>query len=138
MSDRYEVVSRGDSWRVRDNETDELLYYSYNKPTHRKQDAELAARNFNSGHYTRDIHKWVHDESVHISLVKDEAVEHPKHYNRNGIEVIDVIEAYELGFRLANTVKYVLRADTKHKSPLEDLKKARWYLDREIMWLEGS
>ena len=58
-------------------------------------------------------------------------VHNPPHYKSGGIEVIDVIEAFELGFRLANVVKYVLRAGRKGDA-LEDLEKAAWYLDREI------
>jgi hypothetical protein len=61
----------------------------------------------------------------------------PSHYVLGGIEVIDAIEAWGLGFRLANVVKYVARAAHKGKQ-LEDLKKARWYLDREISKLEGT
>lgn len=60
-----------------------------------------------------------------------DAVNHPSHYNVGGIEVIDAIEAWKLGFCLGNVVKYVARADHK-RSPVEDLEKARWYLDREI------
>jgi hypothetical protein len=57
----------------------------------------------------------------------------PQHYKgKNGIECIDVIEAFELGYNLGNVVKYVLRNRTKHASPLSDLKKAKWYIDREI------
>ncbi len=55
----------------------------------------------------------------------------PSHYSQGGIEAIDVIEAYGLGFCAGNTVKYVLRHRFK-VNPLEDLKKARWYLDRLI------
>ncbi len=57
----------------------------------------------------------------------------PAHYRPPGVsfEAIDVIEAFGLGFRLANVVKYVLRADLKGAA-LKDLKKARWYLEREI------
>jgi hypothetical protein len=58
-------------------------------------------------------------------------VNHPPHYITNGIEAIDVIEAFALGFHLGNVVKYVLRADRKG-APLSDLKKAAWYLNREI------
>lgn len=48
-------------------------------------------------------------------------------------EVIEVIEEFGLGFNLGNTVKYILRAGKKFEDKtLEDLKKARWYLDREI------
>ena len=59
-------------------------------------------------------------------------VNHPAHYkSASGLESIDVIEGFGLGFRLGNVVKYILRAEKKG-APIEDLKKARWYLDREI------
>ncbi len=64
-----------------------------------------------------------------------EAVDHPQHYNFGKFEVIDVIEDWGLGFHEANALKYIARA--KHKGhELEDLKKARWYLDRKIQKLE--
>lgn len=63
------------------------------------------------------------------------AVDHPKHYNAGRIEVIDAIEDWKLGFHLGNVVKYVARAEHKGK-PLEDLKKAVWYLNRAIEKLE--
>lgn len=62
-------------------------------------------------------------------------VHNPPHYKSGGIEVIDVIEAFELGYRLGNVIKYVLRAGRKGDA-LEDLQKAAWYLDREIDKLE--
>jgi hypothetical protein len=55
-----------------------------------------------------------------------------RHYVRGGIESIEVIEAWQLGFCLGNVVKYISRAGVKSDNILEDLKKARWYLDREI------
>ena len=58
-------------------------------------------------------------------------VVHPHHYTFGGIEVIDAIEAWSLGFHLGNVVKYVARA-THKGSYLEDLRKASWYLQREI------
>jgi hypothetical protein len=64
-------------------------------------------------------------------------VDHPPHYQLGGIEVIDAIEAWELGFNLGNSVKYIARAAHKGK-PIEDLEKARWYLDREIKRLRGK
>ena len=64
-----------------------------------------------------------------------DAVDHPSHYNTGKIEVIDAIEDWGLGFALGNAVKYIARA--AHKGRLiEDLRKARWYLDREIQRLE--
>lgn len=69
----------------------------------------------------------------------DEAVEHPAHYGGadNPYEAIKVIEAWRLGFCLGNVVKYIARAGKKG-SLVEDLKKARWYLDREIQRLSSS
>lgn len=72
----------------------------------------------------------------HGTIVKDrygavETVNHPAHYQSGGIEAIDVIEAFELGFNLGNAAKYILRAGRKGDA-LEDLKKAHWYLHREI------
>lgn len=60
-----------------------------------------------------------------------DSIEHPRHYTFGGIEVIEAIEAWSLGYHLGNVVKYVARAAHKG-SFVEDLRKARWYLDREI------
>ena len=62
-------------------------------------------------------------------------VNHPSHYNMCKYEAIDVIEVWGLGFNLGNTVKYISRAGHKDNI-LQDLKKALWYLDREIQRLE--
>jgi hypothetical protein len=64
-----------------------------------------------------------------------EAVNHPAHYQQGGIEAIDVIEAWGLNFCLGNTVKYIARAGRKGEM-LEDLRKAAWYLNREIKKIE--
>lgn len=67
-----------------------------------------------------------------------DVVNHPPHYKSDsGIESIDVIEGFGLNFHLGNVIKYILRHNKKGK-PLEDLKKAKWYLDREIDKLEGQ
>lgn len=68
-----------------------------------------------------------------------ESVNHPAHYGGadNPYEAIKVIEAWQLGFNLGNTVKYISRAGKKGSAATaEDLKKARWYLDREIVNIE--
>lgn len=64
------------------------------------------------------------------STFQEDVVNKPKHYNV-GLEPIEAIESWKLGYNLGNVIKYVARADHKGKR-LEDLKKARWYLDREI------
>lgn len=58
-------------------------------------------------------------------------VNHPSHYKTGGIETIDFIEAKNLNYHLGNVVKYITRADHKGDR-LENLKKAQWYLNREI------
>jgi hypothetical protein len=64
-------------------------------------------------------------------------INHPAHYGGadNTYEAIKVIEAWLLGFNLGNVVKYISRAGKKGNK-LEDLKKAQWYLQREIEKLE--
>lgn len=69
------------------------------------------------------------------------AVDHPSHYGgaSNVYEAIKVIEAWSLDFCLGNAVKYISRAGKKDASKeVEDLEKARWYLDRRIAQLKGT
>lgn len=58
-------------------------------------------------------------------------VKRPAHYTHSRVEVIEAIEAWGLGYRLGNVVKYIARHEHKGRS-LEDLEKAAWYLAREI------
>lgn len=59
-------------------------------------------------------------------------VNHPSHYGGkdNPYEAIKIIEACTLGFHLGNAIKYILRAGKKTNSPIEDIEKAIWYLQR--------
>ena len=68
--------------------------------------------------------------------VEIDYVNHPPHYNAHpsGVECIVVTEW--MNFCLGNCIKYIWRADEKGET-IEDLRKARWYLDREIKRLEG-
>jgi hypothetical protein len=67
--------------------------------------------------------------------MKKEKVDHPSHYNKGKIEVIDAIEDWNLNFSEGNVIKYVARHRFKGE-PLEDLKKAEWYIQRLIRNLE--
>jgi hypothetical protein len=58
-------------------------------------------------------------------------VNHPKHYNVDGYEVIDIIYAFKLNFNMGSALKYLLRAERKGKK-IEDLKKAIWCIQYEI------
>jgi hypothetical protein len=64
-----------------------------------------------------------------------ETIDYPAHYGGkdNPYEAIKIIRALNLGFSLGNTFKYIARAGKKGDR-LEDLKKARWYLDEEIAY----
>jgi hypothetical protein len=65
-------------------------------------------------------------------FAKPDLINHPPHYTQGGVETIDFIEAKKLGYNLGNVVKYITRADHKG-SRIEDLRKAKWYLEREIL-----
>ena len=70
-----------------------------------------------------------------------EQVNHPQQYGgqNNPYEAIKVIDAWDLGFSLGNTVKYISRAGKKGKDKeLEDLRKALWYLQHHIETLEEN
>jgi len=64
-------------------------------------------------------------------------INHPTHYTFGSIEVLDAIEAWNLNFGRGNIVKYIARAGKKRRtSELEDLRKAQFYIEREIKRLE--
>lgn len=65
----------------------------------------------------------------------NDIVNHPSHYTQGKYETIDVIEDWQLEYHEANAIKYISRAKYKGKR-VEDLKKARWYIDRKIKLLE--
>ena len=66
------------------------------------------------------------------SPVHPDMVNHPEHYNKQGIEVIDVIEAYHPNnYHLANALKYLCRAPYKGHEK-EDLLKCVWYINRYL------
>jgi hypothetical protein len=74
------------------------------------------------------VKEWI--DSDHSEWAED-VVNKPKHYTEHpsGIECIQVTE--HMGFNLGNAIKYIWRCDLK-KDAIEDLKKAKWYIEREI------
>lgn len=74
----------------------------------------------------------LHGEVVGVA---PDPVNHPAHYTAGGIETIDFIEAKRLGYNLGNVIKYITRSGLKGNQ-LEDLRKAQWYLSREIATLK--
>lgn len=76
------------------------------------------------------VEQTIEEQVVELPKQED-VINHPSHYTRGKIEVIDFIEDQQLPYHLGNVIKYVARAGYKGDK-LEDLKKARWYLDRYI------
>ncbi len=75
-------------------------------------------------------------------MKKKETVDHPAHYGgaNNPYEVIEVIEAWDLNFRVGNAVKYIGRAGRRGGGlkELADIEKAIWYLRREAFFLASA
>ena len=86
-----------------------------------------------------EAQKYIHDIS---NNTKPDMVNHPAHYNVNGFEVIDIIKAFTEGLEgiqavdTANAIKYILR--WHNKNGVEDLKKARWYINHLIKEIEND
>ena len=62
--------------------------------------------------------------------MQHDPINNPSHYTDGGYETIDFIEKMQLGYHLGNVVKYISRAGKKSQDPIDDLKKAMWYLER--------
>ena len=78
-------------------------------------------------------------EPCKIFEYENDPVNRPSHYTDGKIEVIDFIQDKKLGFCLGNAIKYIARAGKKDPDKtIEDLKKARWYIDRQIKALEEA
>lgn len=72
-----------------------------------------------------------------VAPPENDVVNHPSHYTQGSIECIDFITDKKLNFCRGNAVKYIVRAGIKNKDKeIEDLKKAIWYINREIADLQ--
>ena len=83
------------------------------------------------GEYLRHQYELREHQQMGKAKTPNENINHPAHYNVACIEVIDAIESWALNFSRGNAVKYIARAGHKGDE-LEDLKKAAWYINREI------
>lgn len=106
----------------------------YTKVPKKKEEEDLG-KNIEETHIDNS-----NEEAIEVPIVEHiihDAVNHPSHYTRGKIEVIDFIEDQQLPYHLGNVIKYIARAGYKGDK-LEDLKKARWYLDRYINEVMGN
>lgn len=142
--DELEVIKQMDNWKY--NVGDEILFddkaYIIMMEIEGRYVLKNKATGFIFGVPREEIErdaKPVENQKEEINMQKtnvSNAVEHPSYY-QGKIEVIDFIEDKGLGFNLGNSIKYIARAGKKNPEKLlEDLKKARWYLDREIARIE--
>lgn len=120
---KYEYLSKEEHpcivcrWKVKERG---LAFYgklSYFEPKEKKHSSNCAIsdRKFKNKDYGFD---------------EIDMVNHPQHY-QHGIEPIEFIESHNLNFNLGNVIKYVSRSPYK-EAEVEDLQKAKWYLEREI------
>src|SRR5690606_14152206 len=80
-----------------------------------------------------------YDAAARARSVENDPVNHPGHYNRGKIEVIDFITDQGFNYARGNAVKYISRAGYKNPdTEIEDLEKARFYIDYEIKRLKAQ
>ena len=85
--------------------------------------------------------KLTQEQEKEVDNVVNDPVNHPSHYQGNGVECIDCIESAVSGldgfhaFCAGNAIKYIFRFS--HKNGVEDLRKAEWYIDRLIKAIPG-
>jgi hypothetical protein len=100
------------------------------------KDAQMANPRFKSpadSSYTELIEEAGTDYSPRVTV---DQVNHPPHYMMVGVEAIDITEQFN--FNRGNAMKYIIRAGKKDPNKeVEDLRKAQFYLDREIKRIEG-
>jgi len=128
------------------NENGIIYIDDFNSTKDPTPDVDLVVKSINwAGFKTYHIDGvfWGQKETLKIENMSElkEQVNHPNHYGgkENPYEAIKVIDAWDLGFSLGNTIKYISRAGKKDsKKELEDLKKAIWYLQHHINRLENK
>lgn len=77
------------------------------------------------------------EESLGLSSRRETDPVNPPYYRRGEIELIDIIEAWELNFHLGNALTYIVRSEHK-ENKVRDLRKAIWYINREIGRIENE
>lgn len=81
----------------------------------------------------------VNKTSDKVSVEEKEMVNNPEHYGKGTYEAINVIEAWGANFNIGNSLKYLSRYGKKDPNAIiQDLEKARWYIDREVSNLKKA
>lgn len=109
----------------------------------KEENAQLMVDKYTMG-FCKEDDKQMLKESMdnYIPQVEVDNVNHPKHYEGN-IECIDAMQEVlgkhgTISFCIGNAFKYIWRCKKKHPTPIEDLKKCRWYIDKALELLESE
>lgn len=95
----------------------------------------------NEYHIKEDREEYFWTAEMFETVAENDPVNHPSHYTTGKIEVCDFIVDKGLNFCLGNAIKYIARCQYKYGGTkrIEDLKKAKWYIERQIKeWENGS
>ena len=126
-------------YSIIDNEAGNIIEHAETIEQARQIIAECESADKKYGTYTPNFYSIREErDSGHTDAwVKNDNIEHPKHYTSHpsGIECIQITR--HMGFNLGNAIKYIWRADLKNDA-IEDLKKAVWYLQDEIKKRENQ
>lgn len=138
--DEYWVYTAEEIGRVVDNPGSRMMVYPVGKPYAICDKSEYEYELENNAIVIKErVDRFEHTVLGEERTLSSDNVSHPPHYANgwsNGAEVIDLTE--NLSFCAGNVVKYVCRAGRKDPDKhVEDLKKARWYIDREIARVRG-
>jgi Protein of unknwon function (DUF3310) len=87
--------------------------------------------NIDQDEYLKELCRMIQESTNRFLEEKSDKVNPPAHYHAHGLEVVDVIKAFDLDFDLGTAIKYILRAD-KRGSRETDLEKAIWYLQHAL------
>ena len=125
------IKGRDSKETVKDSKKTEAIHYDVEWNIQPRANKNAEEKHIEDSHKeTVQVPTAKHMDKMYRNIEHD-AVNHPSHYTRGKIEVIDFIEDQQLPYHLGNVIKYIARAGYKGDK-LEDLKKARWYLDRYI------
>ena len=109
----------------------------------KEENAQLMADKYTIGFCKEDDKKMLKESmDNYIPQVEVDNVNHPKHYEGN-IECIDAMQEVlgkdgTINFCIGNAFKYIWRCKKKHQTPIEDLKKCRWYINKALELLESE
>lgn len=137
----WDIIRFKKMLRKEDRKKFQELIDDYNRL--KEENAQLMADKYTMG-FCKEDNKQMLKESMdnYIPQVEVDNVNHPKHYEGK-IECINAMQEVlgkdgTISFCIGNAFKYIWRCRKKHETPMEDLKKCRWYIDKALELLESE